>query len=166
MRKRITAVLPHLRGRLLDVGCGTNELVKAYPAEGVGVDVHPWQGVDQVVEDAANLPFADASFDSSTIVAALNHIPNRREVLREVWRVLGQDGRIVITMISPGISRIWHFLRRPWDVDQTERGMVEGEVYGLTREQVHGLLVEAGFELEHEARFMLGLNRVAVARKA
>ena len=166
MRRRIAAVLPHLRGRLLDVGCGTNELVAAYPAEGVGVDVYPWQGVDRVVDDAADLPFDDASFDSSTIVAALNHIPNRRQVLREVRRVLKTDGRIVITMISPGISRVWHFLRRPWDADQKERGMVAGEVYGLTRDEVRGLLTEAGFEIEHEARFMLGLNRLAVARKA
>lgn len=166
MRKRIAAVLPHLRGRLLDVGCGTNELVKAYSEDGVGVDVHPWDGVDRVVEDAAELPFEDGSFDSGTIVAALNHIPNRREVLREVWRVLKADGRIVVTMISPGISRAWHFLRRPWDVDQKERGMVAGEVYGLTRRQVRDLLSEAGFVMEHEGRFMLGANRVAVARKA
>lgn len=166
MRKRIAAVLPHVRGRLLDIGCGTNELVKAYSADGVGVDVYPWQGVDQVVDDAADLPFDDASFDSGTVVAALNHIPNREQVLHEIWRVLKIDGRIIITMISPTISRIWHFLRQPWDVDQKERGMVEGEVYGLTGKDVRRLLTEAGFEMERESRFMLGLNRVTVARKA
>ena len=165
MRKRIAAVLPHVRGRLLDVGCGTNELVKAYSGDGVGVDVYPWEEVDLVVDDASDLPYDDASFDCGTIVAALNHIPNRRQVLREVERVLRPEGRIIVTMIPPGISRVWHFLRRPWDADQRKRGMVEGEVYGLTRREVEGLLTEAGFEKEHESTFMLGLNRVVVAHK-
>ena len=36
--RRATAVLPHVRGRLLDVGCGSNQLVRRY-GDGMGVDV-------------------------------------------------------------------------------------------------------------------------------
>lgn len=165
MRRRIEAVLPHVRGRLLDVGCGTNKLVEAYGGEGVGVDVYPWQGTDLVVEDTADLPFEDDEFDTVTIVAALNHIPNRQQVLTEAARVLGPGGRLVTTMISPRISRLWHLLRKPWDVDQSERGMVEGEVYGLTPKQTDELLRQAGFEVVHVARFMLGFNRLTVATR-
>jgi len=35
-------MLPHIRGRLLDIGCGTNKLVKSYMGEGIGVDVYQW----------------------------------------------------------------------------------------------------------------------------
>ncbi len=49
MKWRIAAVLPFLSGRVLDVGCGTNELLRAYRGEGIGVDVYPWDGVDLVV---------------------------------------------------------------------------------------------------------------------
>ena len=32
-------VVPHIKGRLLDIGCGLNELVRAYAGDGIGVDV-------------------------------------------------------------------------------------------------------------------------------
>lgn len=165
MRLRIDAVLPQIRGRLLDIGCGTNELVKAYDGPGTGVDVYPWEGTDLVVEDTADLPYEAASFDTVTVVAALNHIPNRQEVLQEAARVLSPGGHLVMTMIPPGISRVWHFLRKPWDVDQSERGMVEGEVYGLTPGDTDRMLQQAGFEVTFHRRFMLGVNRLTVARR-
>jgi hypothetical protein len=49
---RIKAVLPHIHGRLLDIGCGTNDLVKSYKGEGVGIDVYQWGDVDLVVDDS------------------------------------------------------------------------------------------------------------------
>lgn len=163
LRWRIKTVLPHVRGRLLDIGCGTNELVRAYAGEGVGVDVYPWEGVDQIVEDTADLPFDDHFFDTVTIVAALNHIPNREQVLEEVRRVLRSDGQLLVTMIPRLISRAWHRLRSPWDVDQSERGMKEGEVYGLSQSQMRTILQRAGFEVLGQARFMLGVNRLTIA---
>jgi len=166
MRWRIRVVLPHVQGRLLDVGCGTNQLVRSYSGEGVGVDVYQWGDVDLVVDDSAHLPFQDQEFDTVTIVASLNHTPNRQEVLKEAHRVLRDDGVIIITMIPPRISQIWHLLREPWDVDQRERSMKEGEVFGVTESEVNLLLEEVSFRTYYEARFMLCINRLTVARRA
>ena len=166
LRWRIRKVLPHITGKLLDIGCGTNELVKAYSGQGIGVDVYGWDGVDLVVEDTAKLPYESLEFDTVTIIAALNHIPNREKVLLEVSRVLNQNGKIVITMIPPLISTIWHKLREPWDVDQNERGMKDGEVFGFTGREINMLLRDAGFEVVYQTRFMLGLNLLTVATKA
>lgn len=165
LRWRIQAVLPHIRGQLLDIGCGTNQLVKAYRGKGIGVDVHQWGEVDLVVEDTAKLPFDDRTFDTVTIVASLNHIPNRAEVLVEANRILKDDGRIIITMIPPGVSRLWHFLRRPWDADQRERGMKKGETYGMTPGEVRSCLMAAGFKVLSTETFMLSINRLTVATK-
>lgn len=162
---RITKVLPFVSGRLLDIGCGTNDLVKAYKGDGVGVDVFDWGSVDIVVEDTSKLPFKPAEFDTVTIIAALNHIPNRQDVLTEAHRILGNEGKLIITMIPPMISTLWHNIREPWDVDQTERGMKEGEVYGLNQKDIHGMLKKSGFTVAHEERFMLGVNLLTVARK-
>lgn len=162
---RIQTVLPYITGRLLDIGCGTNELVKAYPREGVGVDVYPWGNVDLVVEDSSRLPFNSEDFETVTIIATLNHIPNREAVLAEARRVLRPYGRIIVTMISPKLSAIWHFLRRPWDADQRERGMKPGEVFGLAPKEVRRLLSEAGYTILFERKFMLGINRMTVAEK-
>jgi len=160
-KRRVRAVLPHISGRLLDVGCGSNRLVRHY-ANGVGVDVHPWPGADIIVDDTATLQWESGSFDTVTIIAALNHIPNRAAVLNECRRVLRPGGRVVITMLTPRTSRIWHWVRAPWDADQRERGMRPGEVYGFTTAQLLELFKEAGFTLLSQRRFMLGLNRVYI----
>ena len=163
---RTNTVLPHVTGRLLDIGCGHNDLVRQYGTDkGKGVDVYPWDGCDVVVEDTAKLPFADGEFNTATIIAALNHIPNRADVLKEAYRVLAPGGKMIITMLSPGVSKVWHLLRRPWDEDQTERGMKEGEVWGITPKGVRELLTSAGFRMSREKRFMLGMNRLFVATK-
>jgi ubiquinone/menaquinone biosynthesis C-methylase UbiE len=166
---RMNTVLPQISGRFLDIGCGHNDVVKAYKAsgrgDGTGVDVYPWEGCDLVVEDTAKLPFQNGEFDTVAIIAALNHIPNRGDVLKECARVLKPGGRIILTMLGPGVSKVWHFLRRPWDEDQTERGMKDGEVWGLTRRQIHQLLTDAGFTVDREKGFMLGLNKLTVAVK-
>jgi SAM-dependent methyltransferase len=160
-KRRVRAVLPYVRGRLLDVGCGFNNLVRVY-MNGVGVDVHPWPGADVIVTDTAALQWEPQSFDTVTIIAALNHIPNRAAVLNECRRVLRPGGRIVITMLTPRTSRIWHWLRAPWDADQRQRGMRPGEVYGFTCAQLLELFGQAGFRLLSQQPFMLGLNRVYV----
>jgi SAM-dependent methyltransferase len=158
---RVAAVLPHVNGRLLDIGCGSNALVLRY-ANGVGIDVHPWPGADVIVRDTAALEWAPESFDTVTIIAALNHIPNRAAVLSECRRILRPEGRVVITMLTPRISRIWHWLRAPWDADQRDRGMQPGEVYGFTSARVRAMFERAGFTLLARRRFMLGLNCVYV----
>jgi SAM-dependent methyltransferase len=165
MARRIEAVLPHVSGELLDIGCGTNQLRQAY-GSGVGVDVYPWENVDLVVNDTSKLPFPACRFDTVSMVACLNHIPNRDAVLDEAYRVLRPGGRIVLTMIPPAISGVWHRIRKPWDGDQTERGMRDGEVYGINRARMQKLLTRAGFRVVHESPFMLGINRVTVGQKS
>lgn len=162
---RIRKALPHIQGRLLDIGCGTNRLVRRY-GNGIGVDVYDWGDVDQVVEDTARLPFDNASFDTITIIAALNHIPNRLDVLKEAHRLLRDSGVLITTMIPPRISTVWHFLRKPWDDDQTERGMKPGEVFGISRADMRRLLDESGFRPILECRFMCRLNQLIVAKKS
>lgn len=158
-RNRLTAGM--VRGRLLDIGCGDNALVKMV-GKGTGVDVHAWPGVDMVIEDAAKLPFPDDSFDTITFVASLNHIPNREDALREASRVMAPNGQILLTMIGPAISRIWHHLIRKHDADQSERGMNAGEVWGLTRSQIASLAEAMDLSVTKVIPFELGLNHLYV----
>ncbi|MBU3948426.1 MAG: class I SAM-dependent methyltransferase [Proteobacteria bacterium] len=164
-QQRIKTVWPYLNGYVLDIGCGMNNLVRQY-GNGVGVDVYDWGDVDFVVENTAQLPFENAAFDTVTILAALNHIPNRDEVLLECHRVLADDGLLILTMIPPIISSFWHKIRKPWDVDQNERGMKAKEVYGFTSKQMIALISGGSFELKSSKRFMCGINTVYVCNKS
>jgi SAM-dependent methyltransferase len=161
---RVKTVLPHLRGHALDIGCGTNVLMKRY-GNGIGVDVFQFGGADLIVENTSALPFSDGEFDTICIIAALNHIPYREKVLTEAYRLLKPGGRIIITMIPNAMSRIWHFVRSPWDRDQHERGMEHDEVYGLSQHEVRTLLTQASFEVTQEIPFMLYLNTMTIAEK-
>ena len=164
-RWRTKTVLSLIQGHLLDIGCGTNKLVRSYKGQGIGVDVYQWGDVDLVVANSPSLPFQEKTFDTITIVAVINHIPNRTEVLAESYRLLREHGSIVVTMIPPKISAVWHMLRRPWDSDQKERGMKNGKLYGLSRTEVSDLLRQGGFDIVSEKRFMFGVNLLTIAKK-
>ena len=160
-------VRKHVENRLLDIGCGNNRLVQNYRSNGglgLGIDVYPWKGVDEVVNDTSRLDFEDGSFDTITFVACLNHIPNRENVLVEANRLLSRNGKVIITNLSPGLSFLWHKIAF-WDKDQHERGMAEGEVWGFSKQEVVEMLKKFGFELTHYNRFSLGLNELYVAVK-
>jgi len=154
---RNRAILPHISGRLLDIACGTNKLVRSYKGQGLGLDIFQWGDVDVVVENSSKLPFGECEFDTITIIGSLNYIPNRVEVLREVRRLLRPTGKLIVTMISPRVGKMWSLLRSPM---HTEDGLS-----GLPPEEVRALLNGAGLKIASEKRFMVGMNRLTVAEK-
>jgi SAM-dependent methyltransferase len=158
--ERINAVIPHLKGSLLDIGAGQNSLVKNY-GQGIGVDVFDWGGGAWIVQDSAHLPFSDAAFDSIAFIACLNHIPNRQEVLKEARRLIRPSGRLILTMIGPMLGKVGHAI---WwySEDKKRGGMAKGEVGGLSGRQVTGLCEEAGFKLEMHSRFLYKLNHLYI----
>lgn len=93
-------------GRLLEVGGGPGELSARIQAElGTEVtmlDVAPRmvelaraKGVDAVVGDVQELPFADESFDCALAAWMLFHVPDIDRGLSELARVLRPGGRLV-----------------------------------------------------------------------
>lgn len=167
-KKRRAIVLSHVRGRYLDIGCGLNKAVRDYRAtggDGIGIDVYDFGGADRIVQDTSSLDYADGSFETISFIACLNHIPNRQAVLQEAHRLLSPNGHILLTMIPPRLSAIWHWIIRPWDEDQTERGMKEGEVWGISSSDIATLLKNAGYCHITRRRFVFGLNNLYIASK-
>jgi len=101
--------------RLLDVACGTgrtlHQLARTHPALRLyGVDLSPAYvriarrrleriaDVALAVENAEALPYADATFDLATSVYLFHELPRnaRRNVLRELYRVVRPGGLVVI----------------------------------------------------------------------
>lgn len=162
--ERYEIVAKNARGRLLDIGCGNNGLVKLYGHESVGVDVYDFDGGAMILEDTSKLPFGNGSFNTATFVACLNHITNREKVLEEVKRVLTDEGIICMTMLTPVIGLIRHKLAW-WDPDQNDRGMKTDEAMGLSTSYLIELFDKSGFRLIKKQRFVLGLNNLYVFKK-
>jgi len=105
----------------LDFGCNKggflNKLKDKKVGRLVGVDVSE-EAVKQAqelfpeleiikIDEAASLPFDDASFDSITILDVLEHVYEQSELLRELNRLLKNQGKLIVTV--PG-QHLFSFL--------------------------------------------------------
>jgi len=102
---------------LLDVACGAGgpalRIAATTGCSVVGIDVHEQavktasslaaqQGLAeraefQATDATGQLPFPDASFDAITCVDAINHFPDRPQVIAEWARLLKPRGRLLFT---------------------------------------------------------------------
>jgi SAM-dependent methyltransferase len=155
--ERLKVVLPHVRGDLLDIAAGTNDLVKNY-GSGIGIDVTDWGGGAKVVESFKNLPFSAKSFDTVCLIACLNHIPDRDELLAEILRILRPGGQLLITMIGPILGGIGH--RFWWYGDKKHRLIEEHEKNGMRSREIWTFCETAGFTRRRKKRFLYGLNNL------
>lgn len=124
--------LPKLEGRLVDVGCGLQpyrKLLGPKVTEYVGVDREGPLCRPDVVGDAMNLPFEDATFDSLMSTQVLEHVVDPRKALVSMARVLKPGGRVVLTAPST-----WPAHEVPYDFTRFTR-------FGLQQ-----MFAEAGFE--------------------
>ena len=100
--------------RLLDLACGTGDLVFAaapHVSRAVGLDLTfrmvqlasrrpsaapaPHRRVDLITGDMLALPFPDASFDVVTTGYGLRNVPDLDRALLEIGRVLAPGGRLL-----------------------------------------------------------------------
>lgn len=90
------------RGKNLDLGCGSYSYVKS-----VGVDISDKmlqfnsQCYEKIVGDVEKeLLFSAEEFDSCTAVFLLNYVNNYKGLLREIFRVLRNDGVLLMILYS------------------------------------------------------------------
>jgi SAM-dependent methyltransferase len=117
--------------RVLDLGCRTGALTRAYAAgnEVVGLDVDREAlveaaalGIETVWADAEDpLPFEDASFDVVVVAELFEHLREPERLVFEIGRVLRPGGTIVGSV--PNSYRLKNRLRsiagRPVEEDPT-----------------------------------------------
>lgn len=124
---------PHLRGRLLDVGCG-NARYREFFAQAeryIGYDLDTAAAKPAVCGAADRLPFREACADSVVFTQVLEHVPHPDGALREIWRVLRPGGQLLLSA-----PQQWRIHEAPYDFWRFTR-------FGLTR-----LLHDAGFEID------------------
>ncbi|HET6184069.1 MAG TPA: class I SAM-dependent methyltransferase [Acetobacteraceae bacterium] len=118
VRERLARLWPELKGQsVLGVGYAQPylRLWRGHAARCIAltppaVAATRWpmtgKGLTCVAEEHA-LPFPDLSFDRVLLVHGLEAAENRRVLLREVWRVLKDDGRLLV--LVPNRTGLWAY---------------------------------------------------------
>jgi ubiquinone/menaquinone biosynthesis C-methylase UbiE len=170
-RKVIARIPPG--SKVLDIGCGRSAtFLKAIAPRihhGVGIDfkVNPIQTKNietmQLHLDE-KLPFADASFDVVTMLAVLEHIEHEKQILREIHRVLGDQGKLILTVPSVWSQPVLEFLSyRLKIVDETE---IRDHKRYYNRAKLRKVLVEqCDFKNFYHRYFQLWMNNFCTVTK-
>ena len=148
--------------RILDVGCGWGRLLTAFADAGArnlaGMDIAP-RMVDLVrqrlvergiraevkVGDAEDvIPWDDESFDVITLTGAFHHLYRPYDALREVHRVLRENGLLIIAdpWFFPPVRQILNYL--------CSFKAADGDYRFYTAREVSAIVTSTGFTLSHQ----------------
>lgn len=97
-------IADHLRGDLLDVGCGVVPYYGAYKDQVNSVTCIDWEEthganpfIDQVVDLNDPIPLPDSQYDSILCTDVIAHIYRPHQLIEEFARLLKKGGKILIT---------------------------------------------------------------------
>lgn len=86
--------LKDVRGTILDIGSGTQNLSYGNGTKIIRLDVKQTGNVD-VIADAHNIPLPDSSFDAIICKEVLEHLYHPHKAIEEMFRVLKPGGKFV-----------------------------------------------------------------------
>lgn len=169
-RKRIQAVAPYLRGRILDFGCRSGALATQIDADkylGVEIDnlsLQQAQGRFSKHCFDSKLPELSYKFDTVVSLAVIEHVSDPVDFLRTLAAYLGdaQSSHIVITTPHPSVDLV-HDLGAA--IGLLSRHANEEHEDFLDRSKLETAGKQAGLRLVFYSRFLLGANQIAVYAK-
>ena len=185
LRKIGLKICPPREGmKVLEVGCGTGTNLSLYENAGCdvfGIDLSPamlevarrklGERADLRLADAAELPYADDSFDLVTAFLTLHERPTaiRTAAMAEMVRVVNREGRLLLIDYRSGPIRFpkgWFF--KAFIVSmEVAAGREHFHNYRdfLAREGLPGLISAYGLSVETEKVVSAGNMLAYVARK-
>lgn len=97
-RKCLEKYVVYIRGKVLDIGCGTKPYMgllscEKYISLDKSAEVNP-----DFVGSVTDMPFADGYFNGVICTEVLEHIPDPVEALREIYRVMAAGGHLYLTV--------------------------------------------------------------------
>jgi SAM-dependent methyltransferase len=111
----VVTILPHVKGKILDVGCGAQpyRLLVSPEAQYIGIDTDEaksnfgYEMPDTIYYSGTRWPIEDSAVEFILCTETLEHVLDTHAFLREASRCLGPGGAILLTV--PFAAR-WHFV--------------------------------------------------------
>lgn len=175
-QQRLNAVLPFVRGDVLDLGCGWLHLPDHLAEEQsyVGIDALP-AAVEYNVQryparmfyqcdlDTEPLDLGGCRFDVVTMVALLEHLRSPERILCQIPSLLAPGGLLLITTPSP-LGDVVHRLGSRLRLFYPEAHVCHVKIYG--RRELEDLIVRCGYHVQHFRTFLAGMNQLLVCHPA
>lgn len=98
-REVINYILPHVRGRVLDLGAGSakyKQSILKKASEYRSCDAVKNNNIDDVC-DVLNLQYPPASFDTVVSTQVMEHINNPYKMAEQIYKILKPGGKVIIT---------------------------------------------------------------------
>jgi SAM-dependent methyltransferase len=135
LAQSLSVLAPRITGKVLDVGCGNKPYMSLYRAEEyVGLEIDsPENRAAKAADyyyDGERFPFDPQSFDSVVSNQVFEHVRDPDQFLREISRVLRDDGLVLIT--APFV----------WDEHEQPHDYTRYSSFGMT-----SILDRHGFEV-------------------
>ncbi len=170
-RRRLAAALPFVRGRILDVGCGSGALASFVPAKDyAGVDV---DGVALALARTRHPrhvflrrlpPVGSDAFDTVVALAVIEHVDDIGGFLSELAARLSAEPGASIVVTTP-----WPALRPLHAVGAAlgvfSRSARDEHKVMIGRQALAEYCAGSGLRIVAFRRFLLGVNQLAVLRR-
>lgn len=173
-RRRLHAILPFVRGDVLDLGCGWLHLPDHLTEQQgyVGVDVMPaaleynaqrYPGYSYYLCDLDTEPLSlgDRHFEVVTMVALLEHLHSPERILSQIPSLLEPEGLLLITTPSP-LGDWVHRLGSRIRLFYPEAHVQHVRIYD--RRALEDLLLRFGYQIQHFRTFLAGTNQLIVCQ--
>lgn len=172
---RLKRVISHIpkNSVVLDVGCGTSatflQSISPHIKQGFGVDfkvknfqVGNIQTKQLMLENS--LPFKDKSFDVVTMLAVLEHIEHEKEILKEIYRVLVPQGKLILTVPSVWSQPVLEFLA--YRLKIVSEAEIRDHKRYYKHETLRKVMVDfSGFQEFHHQYFQFWMNNFCTVTK-
>lgn len=98
-REVISKFLPHIEGRVLDLGAGSakyKEMILQKASEYRSCDAVKNKNIDDIC-DVLNLSYPQESFDTVISTQVMEHVNNPYKIAEQIYKVLKPGGKVIVT---------------------------------------------------------------------
>ena len=173
-RARARKVVSHVRGRVLDVGCGSGTILNFLPGDidyvGVEIDPHLVETLLDSYPDATAYSLdiqreavsGEEPFDTILALALIEHLERPLDFLERYIPLLAMGGTILITTPTRIGDRVHSVLQR-LGIASPVVGEVHFHIYRLS--ELKAVLEGQELEIVAARRFQARMNQLVVGRK-
>jgi len=171
--RKVTKYVPK-NSIVCDIGCGK----KPYFLKSIASFIKYGIGFDKDVEDYKNsklefkkleisnhIPLGKESVDIVIMLAVLEHFENPREVLNESFRILKNNGKLILTTPTPLAKPILEFLA--FKLKVINENEIKDHKNYFWPDDIKKMLLEVGFKRENIKNYFFEcyLNNLVIAQK-